>query len=75
MNQMKSWPIVKVCFSNKCSLMSCSTRTFLVVAFFDITKTFDAPSFMVAPFLVGTSINNKVHPKVFLKCSSLSYIC
>jgi hypothetical protein len=31
-----------------------------MVAFFDITKTFDAPSFMVAPFLVGTFIDDKV---------------
>ncbi len=68
MNQMKSWPTVRVCLrSNKYSLISCSTKTFSVVAFFNITKIFDAPSFMVAPFLVGTSINNKVQfPKFSL---------
>ncbi len=61
MNQMKSWPIVRECLlSNKYSLISCSTKTFSMVAFFDITKTFDAPSFMVAPFLVGTFIDDKV---------------
>jgi hypothetical protein len=85
--KLKSCPIVNVCLlSNGCSPISYSIGKCFIMAFFSVTKLFDASSFQIAPLLVGTiliviSAPNKVLvPLVSLsrsmsKKAPLSYIC